>query len=64
MSGQGSMSLAATLVLTAVVLVGIAVWLGAVFRAGHQPASRASRRSADPGHSGEAGHGREGSDEP
>src|SRR5690349_10553431 len=45
-----SMSLAAVLVLTAVVMVLVVGWLAAVFLAGHQPAGgRARPGSEDPG---------------
>ncbi len=49
-----SMSLAAILVLTVVVMVTVVGWLIAVFRAGHQPAARRARPgSEDPARAAE-----------
>jgi len=51
-----SMSLAATLVLTVVVMVLVVGWLAAVFLAGHQPAGgRARPDSEDPSGAGQSG---------
>jgi hypothetical protein len=54
MSEPGSMSLTATLVLTAVVLVAVGLWLAAVFRAGHSPAGAGGSHNDDPGHGTES----------
>jgi hypothetical protein len=43
-----SMSLAAILVLTVVVMVTVVGWLAAVFRAGHQPADAHAAPPAGP----------------
>jgi hypothetical protein len=48
------MSLAATLVMAAVVIVLVAAWLAAVFLAGRQPAGAGGRRGGDAGHSEES----------
>ena len=54
MSEPGSMSLTATLVMAAVVIVLIVVWLAAVFRASRQPAGAGRRRGESPGRGEEA----------